>query len=292
MLGHKLLQVFQKQFEVWTTIRTGAAEFNKFELINPKNVLENVEVTNLDLLEKIIDNSAPDVVVNAVGIVKQLPTAKDVVKTLTINSIFPNQLSELTQAAGARLITISTDCVFNGRRGNYSEEDVSDAEDLYGKSKNLGEITSRNCLTLRTSIIGRELQTSHSLVEWFLSQRGKKIRGFTKAIYTGFPTIVLAGIMADLIENKRDLEGLYHLSSEPISKYDLLCLLKKYYKIPVEIEPDADFKIDRSLDSGKFRKETNFLPPKWEPMVEAMVEDETPYESFRQQNFNFCSENK
>ncbi len=228
-----------------------------------------------------LDVFKPDVIINAVGIIKQLPTSKEVVETLKINSIFPHQLAQIAQASGARLITISTDCVFNGRKGNYTEKDISDAEDLYGRSKNLGEVSAPGCLTLRTSIIGRELQTSHSLVEWFLSNRGKKVKGYTEAIYSGFPTIILADIITDLIENHKNLQGLYHVSSETISKFDLLCLLKDFYKVPIEIEPYADFEIDRSLDSSKFRKETGFAPLGWEEMIEKMAQDPTPYDNFR-----------
>lgn len=281
MLGHKLVQILQKRFDVWTTVKTDLSGLAKLEIYNPKKVIGDVNVENVAHVERAFALAEPEIVINGVGIVKQLPTSKDVIKTLTINSIFPHQLAQLSKKFGARLITVSTDCVFNGRKGNYQEEDVCDAEDLYGKSKNLGEVSAADCLTIRTSIVGRELRTSHSLVEWFLGNRGRKIRGFTEAIYSGFPTIVLADIIADLIANNKDLQGLYHISSEPISKFDLLCLLKKFYQIPIEIEPSADLKIDRSLDSSKFRRETGFLPLDWETMVEKMARDPTPYDKFR-----------
>lgn len=280
MLGHKLVQILQKRFDVWTTLRAGSNEFLNLGIIDSEKVFLDVEIENFDVVQKVIDASQPDVIINAVGIIKQLPSSTDVIKTLKINSIFPHQLAQLAQTTGARLITISTDCVFNGRRGNYTEEDISDAEDLYGKSKNLGEVSASNCLTIRTSIIGRELRTSHSLVEWFFSNRGKKVKGFTEAIYSGFPTVILAGIISDLIENHKNLQGLYHVSSEPINKFDLLCLLKRFYKVRVEIEPFADFKIDRSLDSTKFRNETGFVPFGWEEMVEIMVRDSMLYDNF------------
>jgi dTDP-4-dehydrorhamnose reductase len=279
MLGHKLVQILQKRFDVWTTLRTGSGEFINLEIVDSKKVFIDVEIENYDVVQKVFAASQPDVVINAIGIIKQLPSSKDVIKTLKINSIFPHQLAQLTQTSGARLITISTDCVFNGRKGNYTEEDISDAEDLYGKSKYLGEVSAPNCLTLRTSIIGRELRTSHSLVEWFLSNRGKRVKGFTEAIYSGFPTVILAGIISDLIENHKHLQGLYHVSSQPINKFDLLCLLKKFYKVPVDIEPFADFKIDRSLDSTKFRKETGFVPLQWQEMIEIMTRDSMLYDN-------------
>ena len=277
MLGHKLIQVLQKRFEVWTTVRADFEEFINLGMINSEKVFSNVEIENFDAVQKAFSISKPDVVINAVGIIKQLPSSREVIKTLKINSIFPHQLAQLVQTSGARLITISTDCVFNGRKGNYREEDISDAEDLYGKSKNLGEVLAPNCLTLRTSIIGRELRTSYSLVEWFLSNRSKKVKGFTEAIYSGFPTVIFAEIILDLIENHKHLQGLYHVSSETISKFDLLCLLKRFYKVPIDIEPFAEFRIDRSLNSTKFRKETGFVPLGWEEMVEIMARDSTLY---------------
>lgn len=281
MLGHKLVQTMQKKYEVWATVRANPENLKKFGIFDSAKIIGDVSIENFDSVQKAIDKAKPDVLINAVGIIKQLPTSKDVIKTLKINSIFPNQLAELAQSSGIRLMTISTDCVFSGKKGNYTEADVSDAEDLYGKSKNLGEVSLSGCLTLRTSIIGRELQTAHSLVEWFLSNRGGKVRGFTRAIYTGFPTVIFAEIISDLIEKHKNLQGLYHVSSEPINKFDLLCLFKRFYKVPIEIEPFADFEIDRSLNSAKFRNETGFVPLDWKEMIEKMAEDTTPYDNFR-----------
>lgn len=190
-------------------------------------------------------------------------------------------MAETAEKINARLINISTDCVFDGEKGFYKEEDISNATDVYGKSKNLGEVMGENCLTLRTSIIGRELQTSHSLVEWFLSNRGKSVKGFLNAIYSGFPTIILADIIADLIENHRNLSGLYHVSAEPINKFELLELINEAYQTDIEIEPFADFKIDRSLDSTKFRNETGFNPLSWREMIKIMADDPTPYDEWR-----------
>jgi len=281
MLGHKLIQILQTRYSVWATLRANLADFKNFQILASDKIISNVDVENYEAVSKVLEIYQPDVIINAVGIIKQLPSSKEVIKTLKINSIFPHQLAQLSQASGSRLITISTDCVFNGQKGNYSEQDISNAEDLYGKSKNLGEISAPGCLTLRTSIIGRELLTSHSLVEWFLSNRGGKVNGFINAIYSGFPTIVFADIISDVIENYKNLQGLYHVSSKPINKFDLLCLLKNFYKIPIEIEPYADFKIDRSLDSTRFRNETGFAPMDWEIMIEKMVQDPTPYNNFR-----------
>ncbi|MBA2494099.1 MAG: SDR family oxidoreductase [Acidobacteria bacterium] len=281
MLGHKLVQIFKEKFDVWTTIKSDFNKYKKFGILDKKKTIENLNVEDLKSVEKVINKIRPDVIINAVGIIKQIQTSQDVVKTLTINSIFPHNLAIIAEKNQARLINISTDCVFNGKKGNYEETDLSDAVDLYGKSKNLGEVEGKNCLTLRTSIIGRELKTSHSLVEWFLSNQGKKVKGFTNAVYSGFPTIVFADILADLLVNHKNLDGIYHLSSQPINKFELLKLIKSAYKADIEIEPFAEFKIDRSLDSTKLRRKIGFEPISWKKMIEVMANDPTPYKDWK-----------
>ena len=281
MLGHKLVQRWQKDFDVWTTVRGEFSDLARFGFFPADQTLAGVSTDDLRSVEAAVNKSQPDVIFNAVGIIKQLPTSKDVVTTLQVNSIFPHQLAEIAKSRGARLINISTDCVFDGAKGNYTEDDVPNATDLYGKSKNLGEVIGENCLTLRTSIIGRELDSAHGLVEWVLGNRGKTIKGYVNAIFSGFPTIVLADIISDLILNHRDLGGLYHLSSQPVNKFDLLKLIKKSYGLDIEIEPFEDFHIDRSLDSRRFREATGFEPLEWPEMIERMAGDETPYEIWR-----------
>lgn len=280
MLGHKLVQCWMNRFEVWTTIKGRVDDYGKYGIFNKQRTLDSVDAENFQTVENAVEKIKPQVVFNAVGVIKQLPTSKNVVKTLNINSIFPHRLAEITEKIGAKLINISTDCVFDGQKGNYTEEDISNATDVYGKSKNLGEVVEGNCLTLRTSIIGRELKTLHSLVEWFLSQRGEKVKGFVNAIYSGFPTIVLADIIADLIENHHNLRGLYHVSAEPINKYELLKLINGAYRTEIEIEPFEDFRIDRSLDSAKFREATGFQPIGWSEMIQKMADDPTPYDEW------------
>jgi dTDP-4-dehydrorhamnose reductase len=281
MLGHKLVQSWKDRFEVWAAIRGKFAGYEKYGIFDKGRTIENIDARDFSTIEAAVKTVRPDVVVNAIGIIKQLPNAKNTILTLTVNSILPHKLAELAVTENFRLVAISTDCVFNGEKGNYIEEDISDAEDLYGKSKYLGEVAGKNCLTLRTSIIGRELETAHSLVEWFLSNRGAKIKGFAEAVYSGFPTIVLADILAGVIENERELEGVYQVSSEPINKFELTKLFDKYYQAGIEIEPDRDFKIDRSLNSDKFRALTGFNPDSWESMVKKMAADPTPYDEWR-----------
>jgi dTDP-4-dehydrorhamnose reductase len=281
MLGHKLVQSWSNRFDVWTTLRASFSRYERFRIFDKNKTIAGVNVDNFDSVVNAFAQSQPDAVVNCIGVIKQLKTAKDPIPTLTTNAIFPHRLANLCKTAGARLITLSTDCVFSGRKGNYTEQDVPDAEDLYGRSKNMGEVEGDDCLTVRTSIIGRELESAHSLVEWFLSNRGSGVCGFTKAIYSGFPTIVLADVLANLIENYPKLNGVWQVSSEPVNKYELLLLIRRAYNLNIEIEPDDDFQIDRSLDSSRFRRETGFAPPSWEEMIDRMAADPTPYDEWR-----------
>lgn len=281
MLGHKLVQIWKDKFDVWTTIRGKFENYKEYQIFDKQKTLENVDVGDIKRVETIVEKIKPNVIINAVGIIKQIESSKDVVKTLNINSIFPHQLAEIAEKFEARLICISTDCVFNGKKGNYTEEDISNAEDLYGKSKNLGEIVGENCLTVRTSIIGRELRTANSLVEWFLSNKGKEVKGFINAVYSGFPTVYLAEILENIIINFKYLSGLYHISSEPINKFELLQLIKDAYKIDIEIERFEGFSIDRSLNSAKFQKATGFKPPDWKELVDMMANDPTPYDDWK-----------
>ncbi|MEO6334154.1 MAG: SDR family oxidoreductase [Pyrinomonadaceae bacterium] len=282
MLGHKLMLVLGRDHEVFGTLRAESAELLPEGLFDSQNIITGVSVEDHDSIRRAMIESKPDVVINAIGIIKQLPDSKNVIDTLTVNSIFPHQLAELGNEMGFRLITISTDCVFSGEGGNYSESDTPDATDLYGRSKNLGEIVGSNCLTLRTSIIGHELGSAHSLVDWFLSNRGGKVKGYANAIYSGFPTVVLAAIIDNLIGSHPQLSGLYHVSSDPINKFELLTLVNYAYAAKVTIERDETFKIDRSLDSTRFRTEAGFAPASWESMITAMAEDANIYGRWKQ----------
>ena len=276
MLGHKLMQRLGQSHDVFGTVRDHVDGLDAFA--TPDNLIFGVTVEDVESVRAAIEKVRPDVVINAIGIIKQLPDSKNVIATLTVNSIFPHRLAEFGRDFGFRLITISTDCVFSGSRGNYSETDIPDATDLYGKSKNLGETTGDNCLTIRSSIIGHELGSAHSLVDWFLSNRNGRVKGFAKAIYSGFPTVVFVAIIDNLIRNYPRLSGLYHVSSEPINKFDLLTMIDKEYAANIAIDRDEDFKIDRSLDSTKFRRETGFTPASWSEMIKLMAEDAKIYQ--------------
>lgn len=281
MLGHKLCQRYQHRFDTWATVRSGARELAARDILAADRLISGVDAADFDSIVRAMAHVRPEVVINCVGIIKQLPTAKDPIVSIAINSLFPHRLANLCQAAGARLFHISTDCVFSGRKGMYNEEDASDAEDLYGRSKFLGEVAGDGCLTLRTSIIGRELSTASGLVEWFLSNSGGSVRGYSRAIYSGFTTQALAEIIADLIEAHPELSGLWQISSEPINKYALLGLIRDAFDSPIELIPDETVAIDRSLDSSRFRARALFVPPSWPTMIRELASDPTPYSLWR-----------
>jgi dTDP-4-dehydrorhamnose reductase len=280
MLGHKLVQRLAMRYDVYATLRSSFEQVEGFGIFDRRSIIEGVDLSDQNKISEVVKSVRPDVVINAAGVVKQRPSAKNVIDTLTINSILPYRLADLGQELGFRTVVISSDCVFSGLKGNYSETDPADALDLYGRSKNLGEVSEGNCLTIRTSIIGRELQTKHSLIEWFLSNRGGKVKGYKRAIYSGFPTVVFADIISNLLTNHPRLSGIYHVSSDPIDKYSLLGMVNDSYHAGIEIEQDETLVIDRSLDSSKFRNETEFEPPAWGEMIEQMVSDTTPYGDF------------
>lgn len=280
MLGHKLVQVLGRRFEIFASIRGDFDRVEHFGILERNRTFENVDVRNFETVETLIRECRPDVVVNSLGIVKQRLESRAVVQMLEINSLFPHRLTELALRDGFRLITISTDCVFSGTKGRYTETDPADALDLYGQSKHWGEVDQGRCLTIRTSIIGRELFDFHGLFEWLISKRGESVQGFANAVFSGFPTLVFADIIGDIAENHQELSGVFHVSSEPISKFELLKKLNAKFELGISIDMHTDLAIDRTLDNTKFREATGFKPPNWDEMIDAMAADETPYEKW------------
>ena len=270
MLGHQLWRQLHQQHEVWVTLRKPLVHYGAHALFEREKTISGVEVGSPDALEAVFAQVRPEAVINCIGIIKQSKEAKNPLVSLNINSVLPHRLGQICAVAGARLIHISTDCVFSGRKGNYTEADLSDAEDLYGRTKFLGETHESHTLTLRTSIIGRELETKSGLIEWFLSQSGKSIKGFRKAIYTGFTTMEMARIIETVLLRQPDLHGLWQVSSDQINKFDLLNIARECFQWTGEIRPEDQFVCDRSLDSKRFRERTGYRPPSWKEMLQEL----------------------
>ena len=286
MLGHKVFQELSRRFETFATFRSYDGLWRRYPMYvnaDQHRTIGGVDAMNLDTVVGAFGQVRPDVVINCIGIIKQLKEAKDPIISIGLNSLFPHRLAELCTEAGTRMLHMSTDCVFSGSKGNYAENDVPDAEDLYGRTKLLGEVSRDGCLTIRTSIFGRDFAKQSALLEWFLSQAGRRVRGYVNAIYTGFPTQVLARIMGDLIADYPDLSGLYQIASAPISKYELLVKIRDTMGLDIEVDPHEDFDCDRSLDASCFRAATGYALPGWDEMMTELAQDDTPYDEWRAQ---------
>ena len=267
MLGNAALRLFSKSdgFEVTGTVRSShAAELLPGEL--RPSLLSGIDVEHMESLARCMERVRPDVVLNCVGVVKQLAAADDPLAALPINSLLPHRLALLCGLSGARLIHISTDCVFSGAKGGYLETDFPDADDLYGRTKYLGEVDYPHAVTLRTSIIGHELEGARSLLCWFLAQVDS-VKGFTRAVFSGLPTVELCSIVRDYVVPNPALHGLYHVSAHPISKYELLRIVADTYGKDIEIVACDEPVIDRSLDSTRFRAATGYVAADWRQLV-------------------------
>jgi len=273
MLGNAVFRLFKadERYRTIGTLRTNAKE-RYFTSRERERLIADIDAASDDSFAALFERALPDVVVNCIGIIKQQRAANDPLVALSINSLLPHRLANLCARHSARLIHLSTDCVFSGRKGGYREGDFADADDLYGRSKYLGETDYPHALTLRTSIIGHELGSAYSLVDWFLSQKGS-VKGFRRAIFSGLPAIEIARVIRDHVLDAPELHGVYHLSAEPIDKHALLALIGEIYGKDIEIVPDDEVRIDRSLNSERFREETGYAPPPWPKLIKAMNED-------------------
>jgi dTDP-4-dehydrorhamnose reductase len=271
MLGHRLLLDLKKNHDVRVTLRQKNSDYERYQLFDSSNSYFGIDVRHEKELTNVISDFRPDAIINAIGVVKQREAAKQVIPNLEINALLPHRLALLCSEFNIRLIHISTDCVFSGRAGNYTEKDVSDAEDFYGKAKYLGEVASSHAITLRTSFIGLELSRKSSLIEWFLMQEGK-IKGFRRAIYTGLTSFELSRVIEFVLLKYPKLTGVWHVSSEAITKFDLLLKLNILLNLQnIMLEPEDDFVCDRSLNSEAFYKITGYKAPNWDMMLKELA---------------------
>lgn len=270
MLGHQLWKYLPSSFpETFVTIRYRRGDYDNSGLYQSDRVIENIDVSDLNVLTGVLKAIQPTVILNCIGLTKRREEPGNPIPSIFLNALFPHHLAKLAGDVGANVIHFSTDCVFDGSAGSYKDESMTDAFDLYGRTKALGEIKAGHVLTLRSSFIGRELRDGTELLEWFLAQQDT-VKGFKNAIYTGLTTLELSRVIEHLLRSYPDASGLYNVSSDPISKYDLLKLIAGKMRPGTKVLPDEQFRCDRSLDSSRFRKEFNYKPPNWETMVEEL----------------------
>lgn len=281
-LGHKLWQVLPSKFpHTFVSIRKNRSFYARCGLFDGQNVIDGLDLRDFSRLNSVLDEVKPSVIVNCAGVTLRSKEALDKNSAISINALLPHRLAEWCSRSGSRLIHFSTVCVYDGKKGAYTENDLPDARDLYGMTKALGDVSAPFALTLRSSFIGREIFGGSELLEWFLAQKGKTVKGFKKALFTGLTTNKLAELVGELIEKHPGLNGLYHVSSETVSKYDLLLLMKEAYKLDVEIVPEDGFEMKRDLVGERFEQAVGFSCPPWKTMMAEMAADSTPYGGWR-----------
>lgn len=270
MIGSTVLRILseKKDWKVYGSVRDASVK-RFFSASIGERLIAGVDVEHQDSLVRMLDQIRPEVVVNCAGLTKHKPEAEDLLITIPINTLMPHRLAGLCKLIGARLIHVSTDCVFSGEKGGYVETDFADARDVYGKSKALGEVLYPHVITLRTSTIGHELQSKYGLLDWFLSQAGR-CKGYTRAVFSGLPTVVFAQVVRNVVIPHTELSGLYHVAAKPINKFDLLKLIAEVYNKVIDIVPDDKLVIDRSLDAGRFQQATGYVAPEWPELIKLM----------------------
>jgi dTDP-4-dehydrorhamnose reductase len=270
MLGHQLWLGLGERLAVTGALRTDHPGLRTLE-DQRRRLVTGFDAACQESVARLLDQVDPSCVINAVGVIKQLPEGDDPVTCIRLNSLFPHELHTLCRSRGVRLIHISTDCVFSGARGGYREEDPPDALDLYGRSKALGEVTGEGAVTLRTSIIGHELKHRLSLLEWFLAQSGE-VTGYAGVRWNGVTTVELSRVIEEIVLPRPELTGLYQVAADALGKDELLRRIAGAYGLSTRVQSKPDPRNDKTLDGTWFREATGWQAPPWEQMLTDMHE--------------------
>jgi len=271
MIGHRLWIDLSKHYEV---VAVGRKKPQKINL----SFLELSDIFQFGEIQALIRDFRPNFVINCLGLIKQIDLSKQYIEAIKINSLLPHELAKICSQGHSKLIHFSTDCVFDGKKGMYHENDIPNESDLYGRTKALGEVTYlQDVLTIRTSFVGRELSYKGGLIEWFFAQTGKQVKGFANAIYSGLSTHQFSEILKNFIFVNPNLNGLYHLASLPINKYDLLSMINTIHGLKIDLLRDDSFYCERSLNCSKFVEATGYRPIHWESMIADFAVDPELY---------------
>ena len=277
LIGNRLVRTLDEVADVFATTRKDDSDGFPKKLLKRNKWITKFEASDFKLVEKKIRESKPDVLINCVGDTKRGLFPKDLSSQMQINSLLPHFLNSLAIDLGVRLVHLSTDCVFSGGKGNYSETFVPDAIDVYGRFKADGEFCNPFNLTLRTSFVGREINSFTNLFEWARRNQNRKIQGFKNVVYSGFTTLAFSTIVKEIIFEKQNLTGLWNVASKPISKLDLLVMLNDSLKYNLDIESNDEVVLNRSLNSEEFKKSTQICIPSWAKMIEDYALDDIWY---------------
>ncbi len=275
MIGHKLYQILSKENEdTWVTLRNDLTTYKYAEIYNSKKIIDKIDLIDFVNLQNLLNHINPDIIINASGVTIRRGVENMISSSILLNSALPHFLNEWVCLNHKRLVHFSTDCVFSGKKGTYSENDIKDAIDTYGLTKSLGEvINSSHSITLRGSMIGRELENKTELLEWFLKQNNKDIRGFSEVMYSGITTVKMAEIVLKIIFSYPKLSGLFNVSSEPLSKFELLQLFNENFNVNANIESDSSYSSNKNLISNRFFTELKIDQPIWVDMVKELKYD-------------------
>lgn len=281
MLGHMACRTLAAAHDLQATVRTAESARRLGRVLPSDRIISGFDSDDEFALERLLASQRPQVVLNCIGIVKQRETARHGARCVRVNALFPHLLADALDASGGKLIHFSTDCVFSGRRGDSGIVDFPDATDLYGRSKLLGEVSRAPHLTLRTSMIGRELAGQTGLLEWFLAQRGGRVSGYAQARFSGLTTRELCRVIGELLARHESFHGLWHLASAPISKYDLLVQLNSALRLGIDIAREDNMRCDRTLNGAPFAQATGIRVASWNEMIADLAKDVGAYEDWR-----------
>jgi dTDP-4-dehydrorhamnose reductase len=283
MIGHKMYQVISKKYpNTWVLFKKKYDSVQNNLLFKKDFVIDDFDVSDFSKLIQLLNHLKVDIIINAIGLTIRRNVYDIHSKSILINSVLPHILNEWVISNNKRLIHFSTDCVFSGKDGFYTEDSFVDSIDFYGRTKGLGEIISSNTLTLRSSMIGLELENKTELLEWFLSNKNGVVQGYNRAIYSGITTNCMANFVEKIIEHYPNINGLYNVSSEKITKFDLLNLFNDYFQTNINIVPNNLYVTNKVLNSDKFYKITGFKKPDWENLIKDLVNDSKEHKQIYQ----------
>ena len=279
LLGHMLIRVLGKSNDVYGSTREVRSSSSPLARFLPQDKwIDEIDASNSESINRVFGFEDFDVVINCIGLIKQRNSQVSDGEMMAVNAEFPHQLAQVANSHGTRVIHISTDCVFSGSKGNYVESDEPDPVDVYGKSKLLGELNDAQNLTLRTSHIGRELTVRKSFIEWLLKHKGGRVDGYSHAIYSGLTTQELSRLISVLLHTNLGITGMFHVSSQPISKLEIINKLNELLNLQVAVTSDSSVQINRSLNSDKFQRATGLTPNNWDQMLSEFCKDQKSYD--------------
>jgi len=280
MLGHKLYQTLSKTYDdVIPVFRKNKEHYHKFNLYKPEKMIGNTDVTDQSKLLAVLNSVKPDIICNCIGKTTRKINSEDSQSVIYLNSFLPHFISKWSSENNSYFIHFSTDCVFSGKNGPYKPNDFRDSRDLYGLSKILGETNSKYGLTIRTSIVGREIENQTEFFEWIFSSKNKSVSGYKNVFYSGVTTNYLSEVVAQLITKDSKSHGLLQVASPPISKLNLIKKVNSLFGLGMKINTDASKVSNKILSPVKFTITSGIKTQTWDEMLNTLKKENSYYEN-------------